>query len=487
MDGSDLSDFEVLRLQQIARNQALLESLGLGAGLGIRIEVEQRRKAAAENIKAARAPAHDAVVDSIAPRRSSRLQGQSAPRYLEPSTDTFSMPGAENEDQEDEECDHSRPLKDVYTVAQLNALGSCATSYDVHPDRLGRKTTGFGVEYIERRPGVIPCHWHRHNTRDPHVKCANGERCTAASKKWKGSFWCGPCLQNRYGENIFEIGVATQRDFVYPSQVPYSEPPPEDWDCMANAQRPSWVCPACRGICNCSTKGCLRDRWEWGDTGALVGRASRNGYDSSAHYLIMGHFDALLTSLELGLVQHHRSAIRRHLRIAEYSLSVGGEGDPKVVQRHKTLPKEQGPAAEVLFCCGANAKEVVDQLRALVERAKLSLANASGLLPSVQPLPTPPSDTTQVRGDRSGAPAHASDSDNNVFGALPSSAITVMVDVFMDSEEEQFHELPVPTTLRLTRSRPVQPLAHLKNKKLKSNPLKKLADVVSSNVMRIPH
>ena len=86
-------------------------------------------------------------------------------------------------------------------MKQLNALGSCKVPYDQHPDRLQRKTSGFGVNYLERCQGVMPCHWHRHNTRDPHVKCANGAACIAANKKWQGSFWCVP---------VHSTGVVTQ-------------------------------------------------------------------------------------------------------------------------------------------------------------------------------------------------------------------------------------------------------------------------------------
>ena len=151
-------------------------------------------------------------------------------------------------------------------------------------------------------------------------------RGTGLRARWRHtSRRCGPCLQNRYGENIFEIGVAFEKDFVYPPQKNYLDPPPQSWNCMANAQNPGWVCPACRGICNCSTKGCLRDVWGWADTGALVGRATRKGYDSCAHYLVMGNFDTVLNSLELSVLERNVAAMRRHLRMAEYMLSEGGE------------------------------------------------------------------------------------------------------------------------------------------------------------------
>ena len=85
MDHSDLSEYEVQRLQQIAQNKALLESLGLGNGMGIKAEVEQKRQQVMTKRREARvarapSPARD---EPTAPRRSSRLEGKACPSYKE--------------------------------------------------------------------------------------------------------------------------------------------------------------------------------------------------------------------------------------------------------------------------------------------------------------------------------------------------------------------------------------------------------------------
>ncbi|GAU47354.1 hypothetical protein TSUD_190200, partial [Trifolium subterraneum] len=69
----------------------------------------------------------------------------------------------------------------------------------------------------------------------------------------QGQF-CGDCLYMRYGEHVLEA--------------------------LAD---PTWKCPVCRGICNCSL---CRQAKGWAPTGALYKKTSQLGYKSVAHYLI---------------------------------------------------------------------------------------------------------------------------------------------------------------------------------------------------------
>ncbi|KAL0332231.1 UNVERIFIED_CONTAM: Cell division cycle-associated 7-like protein [Sesamum calycinum] len=62
------------------------------------------------------------------------------------------------------------------------------------------------------------------------------------------------CHQCRYGENVLEAN-----------------------------QNPNWICPVCRGICNCSL---CRQAKGWPPTGSLYRKISNLGYKSVAHYLI---------------------------------------------------------------------------------------------------------------------------------------------------------------------------------------------------------
>lgn len=51
-------------------------------------------------------------------------------------------------------------------------------------------------------------------------------------------------------------------------------------------KNPNWICPVCRGICNCSL---CRQAKGWAPTGALYRKIAGLGYKSVAHYLIQTH------------------------------------------------------------------------------------------------------------------------------------------------------------------------------------------------------
>jgi hypothetical protein len=68
------------------------------------------------------------------------------------------------------------------------------------------------------------------------------------------------------------------------------------------------VCPACRGICNCSTSGCIRKRAGWDATKSIERLVWRTGYDSAAHCLVTEHqrafVDAQSASAEESVAAH---------------------------------------------------------------------------------------------------------------------------------------------------------------------------------------
>ncbi|XP_048140089.1 uncharacterized protein LOC115740199 [Rhodamnia argentea] len=51
-------------------------------------------------------------------------------------------------------------------------------------------------------------------------------------------------------------------------------------------QNSNWLCPVCRGICNCSL---CRQAKGWPPTGPLYKKVSKLGFKSAAHYLIETH------------------------------------------------------------------------------------------------------------------------------------------------------------------------------------------------------
>ncbi|XP_058479292.1 cell division cycle-associated protein 7a [Solea solea] len=91
------------------------------------------------------------------------------------------------------------------------------------------------------------CHQCRQKTIDTKTNCRNPE-CVGV----RGQF-CGPCLRNRYGEEVR--------------------------DALLN---PEWHCPPCRGICNCSFCRAREGRCA---TGVLVYLAKYHGFDNVHAYL----------------------------------------------------------------------------------------------------------------------------------------------------------------------------------------------------------
>uniref|UniRef100_H3CB51 Cell division cycle associated 7 like n=1 Tax=Tetraodon nigroviridis TaxID=99883 RepID=H3CB51_TETNG len=91
------------------------------------------------------------------------------------------------------------------------------------------------------------CHQCRQKTLDTKTICRSGV-CVGA----KGQF-CGPCLKNRYGEDVHAVLLD-----------------------------PNWSCPICRGVCNCSL--CRKKEGRCA-TGNLVGLARFNGHNSVHTYL----------------------------------------------------------------------------------------------------------------------------------------------------------------------------------------------------------
>ncbi|XP_047457707.1 cell division cycle-associated protein 7a [Mugil cephalus] len=91
------------------------------------------------------------------------------------------------------------------------------------------------------------CHQCRQKTIDTKTNCRSPE-CVGT----RGQF-CGPCLRNRYGEEVR--------------------------DALLN---PEWLCPPCRGICNCSFCRAREGRCA---TGVLVYLAKYHGYDNVHAYL----------------------------------------------------------------------------------------------------------------------------------------------------------------------------------------------------------
>ncbi|XP_063789516.1 cell division cycle-associated protein 7 isoform X2 [Pseudophryne corroboree] len=105
----------------------------------------------------------------------------------------------------------------------------------------------IGSDKVYNRATGTTCHQCRQKTIDTKTNCRNPE-CMGV----RGQF-CGPCLKNRYGEEV-----------------------------RTALLDPEWQCPPCRGICNCSF---CRQRNGRCATGVLVYLAKYHGYDNVHAYL----------------------------------------------------------------------------------------------------------------------------------------------------------------------------------------------------------
>jgi hypothetical protein len=109
------------------------------------------------------------------------------------------------------------------------------------------------TEKVYDRTNGTTCHQCRQKTIDTKTVCHN-INCRGV----RGQF-CGPCLLNRYGEEIKEALLDK-----------------------------TWVCPPCRRICNCSF--CLPKRGK-PPTGIMIHEARDAGFDSVMEYLEKSNYD----------------------------------------------------------------------------------------------------------------------------------------------------------------------------------------------------
>lgn len=117
---------------------------------------------------------------------------------------------------------------------------------DISQDELDLICTNVREKVYNSATGST-CHQCRQKTIDTKTTCRNPE-CVGV----RGQF-CGPCLRNRYGEEV--------RDALLD---------------------PEWTCPTCRGICNCSFCRAREGRCA---TGVLVYLAKYHGHDNVHSYL----------------------------------------------------------------------------------------------------------------------------------------------------------------------------------------------------------
>ncbi|XP_051033781.1 cell division cycle-associated 7-like protein isoform X2 [Phodopus roborovskii] len=125
-------------------------------------------------------------------------------------------------------------------------VSSCRSVKDITEDDLENVAITVRDKVYDKVLGNT-CHQCRQKTIDTKTVCRN-QGCGGV----RGQF-CGPCLRNRYGEDV-----------------------------RTALLDPEWTCPPCRGICNCSY---CRKRDGRCATGILIHLAKFYGYDNVKEYL----------------------------------------------------------------------------------------------------------------------------------------------------------------------------------------------------------
>uniref|UniRef100_S4RUH4 Cell division cycle associated 7a n=1 Tax=Petromyzon marinus TaxID=7757 RepID=S4RUH4_PETMA len=150
-------------------------------------------------------------------------------------------------DSDDDGDDEYRPQRRRSGFYSTSAIPHVVRSVDeITQDELTLIATCTSEKSYNKVNGST-CHQCRQKTSDTKTCCRNPE-CWGV----RGQF-CGPCLRNRYGEDV-----------------------------RAALLDPAWHCPSCRGICNCSF--CRRREGRCA-TGILIHLAKYHGYNNVQAYL----------------------------------------------------------------------------------------------------------------------------------------------------------------------------------------------------------
>lgn len=132
-------------------------------------------------------------------------------------------------------------------LAETEALPIELDNKPAFDHRILKNLVARSTDKVYDRVRGTTCHQCRQKTIDPKTCCHN-RNCNGV----RGQF-CGPCLQNRYGEDVRKVLLDNK-----------------------------WVCPPCRGICNCSF--CLPKKGH-APTGIMIHTARDAGYHNVRDFL----------------------------------------------------------------------------------------------------------------------------------------------------------------------------------------------------------
>ncbi|KAI3946031.1 hypothetical protein MKX01_024787 [Papaver californicum] len=234
---NDEYSYEQTREQRIRENKERMQKLGI-LDLSSKLKSDfLPPKRSPRYTPERRTPKHSTPVPSSEPRRSSRLQSVTPVSYTEPRL----KKGMEDGEEYGKELIKEGERPEIYTEEHEKKLGTCKAPWTLYVDGIGTD----GKRIYDAVKGKT-CHQCRQKTLGHRTHCSI---CNLV----QGQF-CGDCLYTRYGENVLEAN-----------------------------QNPDWICPVCRGICNCSL---CRLAKGWMPTGYMYRKVEKLGYKSVAHYLI---------------------------------------------------------------------------------------------------------------------------------------------------------------------------------------------------------
>ncbi|KAL8156269.1 hypothetical protein AgCh_001388 [Apium graveolens] len=231
---NETTEYEKIRQQRIKENQERMKQMGileLSKNLGAesskapavkKPRVSQKKIQALPNSTRSSTRLTNMVRVDYAEKAHSPKKGGKAARNLEIHIEQGSEP-------------------EIYTAEHEKLLGDCKTKWALYVD--GYDKNGKRIYDPVEGKG---CHQCRQKTLGRRTQCSS-------CKIGLGQF-CGDCLFMRYGENVVEVN-----------------------------KNPSWICPVCRGICNCSR---CRLSKGWKPTGSIYKKVKHLGFKSVAHYLI---------------------------------------------------------------------------------------------------------------------------------------------------------------------------------------------------------
>ncbi|XP_027362661.1 cell division cycle-associated protein 7 [Abrus precatorius] len=230
-----VSEYELSREQRIRQNRERMGKLGI-FDLSLSLKLKSHPPSTSRSTHKPKTPP-SLYPSAPAPlRRSSRLQNVTPVSYSEV------LPPKKTEVLENGRIvieEGSKP--ELYTDEHEKLLGNTQKTWTLFVDGCGKD----GKRIYDSVQGKT-CHQCRQKTLGYRTRCS---QCNMV----QGQF-CGDCLYMRYGEHVLEA-----------------------------LQNPTWICPVCRGICNCSL---CRQAKGWAPTGPLYKKVSGLGYRSVAHYLI---------------------------------------------------------------------------------------------------------------------------------------------------------------------------------------------------------